>query len=275
MKVNQETSSLSPTLSALKLRVHQYLASQINRNIKDIDSATVRDGAGKIFDTLFPIIMRPSISPASIKGICIRAKKKDVITPYSALPYAAYLHACSIILGHASWHTAMTDLNKSSMITNEYYQKFDNHGLILPEETSIPNATALETLAKGTHVTWANLKKILSKLSDTSLHSDIDSLLMEMQHAVGIEPPIDPRGDMIFAVFMDDTEDNSYFILGEKYRPPSEVEGPYKTVMVNIKTYSMSNRIMEIRRPKGYTYAPFTIKQLLQDRRAEYQAVTA
>ncbi len=270
MNVNHTPASLAPTMAALRLRVRQYLELHLTRNTTQTDQA-IRVKTSEIYDKLKNLLLKASYSPASVKGICIRVKNHE---GHFVMSYAVYLHACALLLGYNSWQDAMIQQTKGGMIPSLYYKVF-SETFSVPIRESIPKAKGLAALSKGMPVHWSKLKAILCKLSDQDMHPHIDSLLLEMQMAVGVTTPSDPRGDMLFAVFNDETEEDSYIILGERYRPPNEVNGKYRTVMVKVKTYSMSNRIMSVSTPNGDSYSPFTIKQLVQHVRDQRKAVVA
>lgn len=273
MNVNHTPASRPATLAALKLKVHQYLASQIRDYGKDDSALTqerVRARAGEIYTRFITLLAKPSFSPAMVKGLCIRAKNAE---GRYELAYGVYLHTCAIILGYHDWYDALRHQSPGKMIPNMNYQRFSDTPVAPIRESNVSGVKGLATLSKGSLVTWARLKQVLCNLSDQDMHQHIDSLLMEMQMAVGVTNPQDPRGDMLFAVFCDHTDEDAYVILGERYRPPNEVEGKYKTVMVKVTTYPLSNRILSISTPDGDSYSPFTIKQLVLHVRDQRKAV--
>lgn len=270
MKVNHPTGQLASSSEQLMTRVISYLSQQIKSG--PIIDHVVKAVATNIAQVLASAIRTEFVITANVKGACVRAQKLD---SGFKLTYATYLHACAILLGYTDWHAVMAEATQDDLVLNRYFRAFNTKPAEHYSETSIPFAKGLATLAKGTHVTWAVLKRVLHKLSDSSMHTHIDSLLMEMQHAVGITAAADPRGDMLFAVFRDPNLEDSYIIFGEKYRPPKERDGKYLTVMVRVKTYPLSNRVESISTPRDNCYSPMTIKQMVETYRAMKTGIAA
>lgn len=261
MNVTHSPATLVSTLEQLKEKALQHLAS---KNESILSEKEMREINEQILERLLPLLKKGSHTTASLKGLCTRIKSSnDVI-----MSYGAYLSTVAIVLGYGSWQSLMTNVNRDDSVENRYFKKFEVNVSMAFEETNVPVTKGLAKLAKGSHVTWANLQSLLKKLSSPDLYPVIDALLMEMQMAVGITAATDPRGDMLFAVFRENDNDTDYTILGEKYRPPFEREGAYPTVMVHVRTYPLSSRIESISLPKGHCYSPRTIRDRVTEQRA-------
>ena len=263
MKVIQAPAVHASSLEQLKTRVVSYLSQQIKPG--NIIDPEVKKAATEIAEKLFVGINKEFAITAMVKGLCVRTMSAHANLQ---LPYEVYLHAAATILGYGSWQALSKEATQDDLVVNHYHGRFSGKKPADDPETSIPYAKGLASLAKGTMVTWAALHRIMYKLSSPSLHPHIDTLLMEMQVAVGITAATDPRGDMLFAIFRDPNMEDCFIIFGEKYRPPQEKEGTYKTVMVRVKTYPMTNRIESISSPRGDCYSPITIKQMVDMYRA-------
>lgn len=264
--INQSTVSPIKTPENLRVLILSYVNSCIDAKRLDKKNPEVSAHANEIVDDIMDHGKKEFLSLTTIKGICARIHTKHKKLD---LPYATYLHCFAMLFYYTTWQSLVRASmgHKEELVTNNHHHLFTARiGAPFPplRETNIPNAKGLSTLAKGTHVTWQSLRKILRKLSIEDMHPAIDSLLLEMQMAVGITAANDPRGDMIFAVFHDPNVENGYLILGEKYRPKAETSGSYRTVMVRVKTYPLSNRIMSISVPKDNCYSEISIKTAVE-----------
>lgn len=227
----------------------------------DLDEAEREVLAKNIVDKLLQINGIEFATIPQIRGLCHRAEMQF---RRAGLRLGAYLHAVSVLMGYMGWDSVMkeTEKSKGSVAKNHFFLAPALNRRV--SDTYLHDIKSLSTLAKGVHVTWQKLLKILRNLSTEDMHPEIDALLLEMQMAVGIYGVTDPRGDMLFAVFHDPNVEDGYLILGEKYRPKNEVEGSYRTVAARVRTYPLSNRIMSITVPKNNCYHPTSIKACIE-----------
>jgi hypothetical protein len=246
-----------------------YLASLLSQSGKN--DLEAKNTAGDLVFKLAPVLIVKDVTASYVKGLCHRVSTANPELS-TVLSYHNYLQAAAIILGYDGWHPLMKAVDKSDLIPVDVER--DVVPLTHRNKASQVRG-GLHALAKGTHITWKDMRDTLRKLASHDMHPMIDAVMMEMQMKVGITSASDERGDMLFAIFPDpssDMGDDWFMILGEKYRPPQERDGEYKTAMIAVQTYPLSNRIAHIEGGKIDEYSTVSIKEMVEATRKARQA---
>lgn len=245
-----------------------FVASLLSRHGKN--DLEAKDIAGSVVQKLQPVLVVKDVTSAYVKGLCYRINAAN--TELSTIMiYHHYLQAAAILMGYDDWHDLMKAVDKSDIIPIDV-ERTEPPMRVRKDATQVRGG--LHALAKGTHITWKDMRETLRKLSRQDMHPMIDALMIEMQLKVGITSTNDPRGDMLFAVFPDPSAemgDDWFMILGEKYRPPHERDGEYKTAMMAVQTHPLSNRIAQITGGKMDEYSDVSIKEMVEATRRSRQ----